>query len=249
MKALILAAGFGSRLMPLTKDIPKCLVQYKQKAILEYALCALRESGITDIGIVGGYKFEVLEQYAKTHGINYIFRNPHFAKTNMVATLFCAEGFLTKCVNEQEGVLISYADIIYQKELVEAMKSYKGDFGIAIDMNWRALWERRFTDVLSDAETLKLQGDIIIELGKKPKNIDEIQGQYMGLFSFSAEFLPKVIGFYHHLNTQVLYDGKDFDNMYMTSFLQGLIDAGFEAHCIKNIWKWLEIDCVSDLEV
>ncbi|HED6078718.1 TPA: sugar nucleotidyltransferase, partial [Campylobacter jejuni] len=46
MNAIILAAGFGSRLMPLTKDQPKCMVEYKNKKIIDYEIEALKSAGI-----------------------------------------------------------------------------------------------------------------------------------------------------------------------------------------------------------
>jgi len=57
MKALILAAGFGSRLMPLTENKPKCMVEYKNKKLIDYEITALKEAGVGEIAVVGGYKF------------------------------------------------------------------------------------------------------------------------------------------------------------------------------------------------
>ena len=57
----------------------------------------------------------------------------------------------------------------------------------AIDMNWEKLWRLRNENILEDAETLKLDADQnIVEVGKQPKSLNEIQGQYMGLIKFSA---------------------------------------------------------------
>lgn len=61
MNAIILAAGFGSRLMPLTKDQPKCMVEYKNKKIIDYEIEALKSAGINEIAVVGGYLNDVLK--------------------------------------------------------------------------------------------------------------------------------------------------------------------------------------------
>ena len=63
MKALILAAGFGSRLAPITNDIPKCMVEVNGKSILSKQIDNLYENGITDITIISGYKADILERY------------------------------------------------------------------------------------------------------------------------------------------------------------------------------------------
>ncbi|TXE78377.1 phosphocholine cytidylyltransferase family protein [Campylobacter peloridis] len=250
MKAIILAAGFGSRLMPLTKDNPKCMVEYKNKKIIDYEINALKENDINDICIVGGYLFDTLKTYLKKqHNIKIFYENKKFDKTNMVQTLFCAREFLQTCIEEKQDLIISYADIIYFKDSVERLKNDKNDFAIIIDNAWEKLWKKRFENPLDDAETLKLKDDFIIELGKKAKNYDEIQGQYIGLFKFSYSFLQEVIKTYDNLDKNANYDGKDFENMYMTSFLQILINKFNNAKAIKINGNWCEIDFMSDLKV
>ena len=145
MKAIILAAGIGSRLMPLTKDKPKCMVEYKGKQIIDYILESLRKNGITDVVIVKGYKADKLQK----ENVKY-YINEQFAITNMVYTLFCAEKELT------DDIIISYADIVYNKETLEVLLKDDSSMAVVIDKNWRTLWERRMSDPLTDAETLKL---------------------------------------------------------------------------------------------
>ncbi|MCI5967963.1 phosphocholine cytidylyltransferase family protein [Helicobacter sp.] len=250
MRALILAAGFGSRLMPLTKNHPKCMVEYQGKKIIDYEICALKEAGIDDIAVVGGYLFAVLEAYLRdAHRIKNVFKNPKFDSTNMVTTLFCAREWLESCVESKQDLIISYADIVYFKESVLALKNSNAPLSIVVDKGWRKLWDRRFSNPLEDAETLKMCNGNIIELGKKPKNYDEIEAQYIGLFKVSWEFLPQMLAFYDGLDRTLNYDGKDFDNMYMTSFLQGLIDAFNNAKAVVINGGWLEVDFKSDLGV
>jgi hypothetical protein len=61
--------------------------------------------------------------------------------------------------------------------------------------------------------------------------------------------VTKLAEFYCELDREATYDGKNFDNMYMTSFLQELIDSGWlvKAAFVRN--GWLEVDAVSDLEL
>ncbi|TLD80531.1 phosphocholine cytidylyltransferase family protein [Helicobacter sp. MIT 05-5293] len=250
MKALILAAGFGSRLMPLTKENPKCMVEYRGKKIIDYEISALREAGIDEIAVVGGYLFEVLKGYVQSQfGIKKIYQNLQYDKTNMVQTLFCAREFLESCVREKQDLVISYADIVYSADIARALAQSQGDLNIVVDKDWRTLWEKRFENPLDDAETLKLESGKIKELGKKPMSYEEIEGQYIGLFKFSYEFLPQVLAFYDDLDRGAMYDSKDFANMYMTSFLQGLIDKFDNAKAVEIKGGWCEIDFKSDLEI
>ncbi len=250
MKALILAAGFGSRLMPLTKSVPKCMVEYCGKRIIDYEVESLRDAGVGEIGVVGGYLFEVLKNYVESKfNINKIYKNAEFDSTNMVATMLCAREYLESCIRAGEDLIISYADIVYSAKIVESLAASVEPLSIVVDKEWRSLWDKRFANPLEDAETLKIKDGKVIELGKKPQSYSEIEAQYIGLFKFSSEFLSEVLGFYDSLDRAALYDGKDFKNMYMTSFLQGLIDKFNNAAAIAINGGWCEIDFKSDLGI
>ncbi len=250
MRALILAAGFGSRLMPLTREVPKCMVEYQGKRIIDYEIEALKSAGITEIAVVGGYLFEVLKEYLRDkHGISCFFENKNYATTNMVETLFCAREWMESCLQEKRDLLISYADIVYFKNTVKRLLQGGGDFGIIVDREWRSLWEKRFENPLEDAETMKIAQGKVLELGKKPKDYSEICGQYIGLFKFSYAFLPRVLGLYDSLDKNAHYDGQEFCKMYMTSFLQTLIDKYHNAEALEIYGDWCEIDFKSDLEI
>ena len=90
MKAIILAAGQGTRLRPLTKNKPKCLVKLAGKSLLDHQLEVLRAAGIYDIHVVAGYRADQLDRPEFTRHIN-----KRFAETNMVNTLFAAESVMT----------------------------------------------------------------------------------------------------------------------------------------------------------
>ena len=239
MKLLILAAGEGKRLRPLTKDRPKCMVEYKGKLIIEYILEVANE---LEVGIVDGYKKDILEKFLSTQNISF-FTNENFAKTNMVATLFCAKEFM------KGDLIISYADIVYNKEILKKVINFKGDFGVVVDRKWRELWSQRMDNPLNDAETLKIKDNKIVELGKKPKSYEDIEGQYIGLVKISERVLKKVINFYENLDKNRLYDSQDFNNMYMTSFIQLIIDNLLHVEPILIDGGWVEIDSLDDLRV
>lgn len=239
MKAVILAAGEGLRLRPLTDNYPKCMVEYKGKQIVDYTLEAMREAGIKDIILVKGYKAEVLDKAGTVSVIN-----PRYNQTNMVASLFCSEHLW------DDDLLISYADILYPASALNALIAEQHPFAVAVDKDWRKLWRKRMDDPLKDAETLKLSPDgFIRELGKKPRGYEDIQGQYMGLIKIKKEVLPQIKEFYHSLDRAATYDGKNFDNMFMTSFIQLLIDRVLKVKPVFIQGGWLEIDTLDDLKI
>ena len=101
---------------------------------------------------------------------------------------------------------------------------------------------------LDDVETFKVADGLVTELGKKVSNIDDVQGQFTGLFRISKGKVLDLVKFYEMIDRDALYDGQTFDNMYMTTFIQLLIDDGWRVGHIPIHDGWLEIDSVSDLK-
>ncbi|MGE5477369.1 MAG: NTP transferase domain-containing protein [Bacteroidales bacterium] len=240
-RAVILAAGLGSRLRPITDDRPKCLAPLAGKTLLDRQLAALRAAGIDDITAVVGYCQQAIVQ----PGLHKV-ENPRYDSTNMVASLFCAEHLL----DGKSDLVMVYGDIVFERRVLETVLATPGDVTIAADRQWRRYWAERMDNPLADAETFKLAADgRVKELGKKPQSYDEIEAQYTGLVRFSAAAHARIRASFHGLDRAARYDGRDVDNMFMTSFLQILIDQGYDVRpaFIEN--GWLEVDTVTDLEL
>lgn len=240
MRAVILAAGQGSRLRPFTDDRPKGMVKLAGRPLLHRQIEVLREAGVDDIVLVSGYRGDQLQM----PGVR-VLENPRYAETNMVTTLFCAEQALRE---SGDDVLISYADIVYEPRVLRSVLDCRAPLCVAVDREWRAFWQLRMDDPLSDAETLRLDdGDRITELGRKPDGYDDIQGQYMGLMKLRGDHIDQFCDTWHLMDRKARYDGKDFDNMYLTSYLQHLIDGGWDVRAAFTDNGWLEVDTVEDL--
>ncbi len=209
MKAVILAAGEGNRLRPLTSDRPKCMVEFRSKPIIDHILDTMRSAGVHDIVLVKGYKADALKREGTLEAIN-----TDFASTNMVETLFCARELF-----KDDDIIISYGDIVYDVSILESLLAEKAPLSTVVSLNWRELWERRMENPLDDAETLKMNSaGHITELGKKPKSFDEIEGQYMGLIKVRRDFLGTFCHFYDSLNRNKMYDGKNFRSERIADF-------------------------------
>ena len=240
-RALILAAGQGTRLRPLTNNKPKCMVPLLGTPLLQRQIDTLKSCGVHDIHVAAGYRADQIQ----ARGIS-ITINKHFASTNMVETLFCTLPFVA-----QEGdLIISYGDIVYQKSNLEALLSCKDEISIMVDSHWLQYWKLRLEDPLEDAETLILdENNYVKELGKKPHNYESIQGQYTGLIKVSSKTIPDFVKCYQALDRSKSYDGKEFQKMYMTSFLQSMIDLGWMVKAVQVRNGWLEIDSCEDLRL
>ena len=241
MRAVILAAGQGTRLRPLTDDRPKCLVDLCGVSLLERQADVLRRGGVDDIVVVGGY----LADRIAARGFRVV-TNERYESTNMVASLFCAPARL----DGGDDVLVAYGDIVYEPRVLAAVAACRAPIGLAVDTAWRAYWSRRFADPLADAETLRLDADgNVVEVGKKPSGYDQIEAQYMGLLKVRADEAPRLDEVYRAMDRARRYDGQAYEKMYMTSFLQHLIDTGHRVRAVPTEGGWLEIDSLDDLRL
>lgn len=233
MKAIILAAGRGSRMKSLTEDKPKCLVELHGKSLLQWQLDALQGAGITDIAIVTGYKRELLTNSGLVE-----FHNSRWAETNMVTSLVSAAEWL-----ESEPCIVSYSDIFYRPSAVTALMNTNADLAVTYDDNWHQLWERRFGNPLLDAETFRLNNDrTLAEIGNKPKSVSEIEGQYMGLLRFSP------VGWAEVMRIRATLSPEERDQMHMTGTLQNIVESGrLPISAIVYYESWGEVDSAEDL--
>ncbi|CAM5202671.1 Putative sugar nucleotidyltransferase OS=Castellaniella defragrans (strain DSM / CCUG 39792/ 65Phen) OX=1437824 GN=BN940_10781 PE=4 SV=1 [Castellaniella denitrificans] len=232
-KAIILAAGRGSRMRHMTDDRPKCLVEFQGLALLDRQIDALRTAGVQDIGIVTGYRREMLASRGMTE-----FHNPRWAETNMVSSLACAQGWLS-----HEPCIVSYSDIFYEPEAVSLLLESQADLAITYDPDWLDIWQRRFADPLSDAETFRLHADgTLVEIGLKPDSVQAIQGQYMGLLRISPAGWAEIARIREDL------PALECDRMHMTGTLQAIIQAGrVPIEALSYRGNWGEVDSETDL--
>ena len=109
MRAIIIAAGRGSRLGDHTDERPKCMVEVGGRSILSYQLEALRAHGVDDLHVVRGYLADRLVVPGATY-----YLNEDWPRNNILGSLFFAEEAL------EGDLLTTYSDIVYGAEVVEA---------------------------------------------------------------------------------------------------------------------------------
>lgn len=152
MKALILAAGFGKRLQPITNSVPKSMVKVKNTPLLVSTLNSLTALGIMDIGIVVGHMADYIKNSIGScfNGakISY-FENPRFLETNNVVSLYNASEF---CDDE---MLMLECDIYYRFEVLKLLSEGKGDCSILVSP---------YNPATMDGTVIRVDGDKATEL-------------------------------------------------------------------------------------
>jgi L-glutamine-phosphate cytidylyltransferase len=233
MRAIILAAGRGSRMGPLGEDRPKCLVELEGKPLIARQIAAFRRGGAEEIGVVRGYRAELID----FPGLSF-FSNERWAETNMVMSLVEAASWL-----RSGPVIVSYADIFYRSELVRGLADAPGPLVISYDRAWRRLWTRRFTDPLADAETFRIdEAGQLLEIGGKTRRVEDIMGQYMGLLKFTPSAWSVIEALLRRL------DAPTRDRLDMTGLLHRLLaEKKLAIDTFATDGQWGEIDNPEDV--
>ena len=227
-RALILAAGRGSRMGNSTDNSHKCLTILDGRTLLDWQLNSLRAAGLEDITVVRGYKSEMLV------GDFSVVNNDRWAETNMVASLFCAPPF-------DGETIISYSDIVYKPQHVDALIKVNADMAITADKDWFSLWEERFENPEDDAETFVSDGTVLKEIGGKTQNVNEIQAQYMGLLKLSSSAWEKAFQIFKN------YPPKKQDKTDMTSLLADILKNNIKISVVFVKGGWCEVDNYNDV--
>lgn len=241
MKVIVLAAGKGSRMGELTAHIPKCMVKFMGKPIFEYTLQVLRShKSIDEIVIIRGYNSEKINYPNIKY---YDIVQSH----NMVETLFYAKEELNN------DVLILYGDIIISENIISLLAESTYDISVCIDEHWKDLQQFRFNNILDDLESCVIDDNgNIINIGEKNPKVEDVMGQYFGAIRLNRKGCEIFQSFYESMKSkkdthQSWMRGRDFNSIYMTDFLQGLIDEGDNIKAIMCNKGWLEFDSEDDL--
>lgn len=230
-RAIILAAGRGSRMRDATADRPKCLVPLAGRPLLEWQRASFNRAGIATVAAVGGYRADRLADE-----IDVPFVNPDWQTTNMVRSLTYAGAWLG-----ERDTLISYSDIAFRPSAVERLAAAPGDISITYDRQWAALWRGRFEAPLEDAETFRVEDGQVVEIGARPDSMDEVEGQFMGLLKFTAAGWRTIRAHLDRLGQAAT------DRLDMTGLLRRLIADGHRVGGVPVDGGWVEVDSESDL--
>ncbi len=129
MKAVILAAGLGSRLRPLTDDLPKCMVPVNGIPIIDKQLDNLLQNKVEEIYVVDGYKADILSQHLMSKYPQVkIINNQRYAETNNMYSLFLASEY----VKSQEFLLMN-ADVYFDTCIIDGLLKDENQSKIACD--------------------------------------------------------------------------------------------------------------------
>ena len=226
MKAVILAAGLGSRLRPITNEVPKCMVPVNGIRIIDKQIDNLLQNGVTEIYVVDGYKAEILASHLKQiYPQVHIVPNPRYAETNNMYSLY-----LTAPHVRGEEFLLMNSDVYFDSDIIEGMLKGDDQSKIACDCS----------GYMEESMKITLDEDKIDHISKKITP-EEHYAVSIDVYRISSED-SKIL--FKEIEDTII--GRKDENSWTEVALDNIFkDTYFKPYIIEG--RWFEIDNHDDL--
>ncbi len=242
MRAIIIGAGRGRRLMPTTADAPKCFAEVQGKRLLDWSLQALSGAGVTSICFIGGYQIDKVRADYPAFTLRH---NADWENNNILASLMYAEDLMT------EPFICTYSDTLFTADVVQRVLANAADIVLSVDASWLERYAHRTDHPPNDAEKVTVANGLVtrVHRGIEPS---VAHGEYTGIAKFSQAGAAMLREHYHRCRR--LYTGRPFreaavfEKAYLIHLLQDMIEAGVPMAHADTPGNYIEVDTQQDFE-
>jgi choline kinase len=242
-KAIIIGAGRGQRLMPTTADTPKCFAEVKERRLLDWAVRAFAEAGITDICFIGGYQMEKVQREYP----HFTFRrNTDWERNNILLSLMQAEDLMG------DGFVCCYSDILFTSDVVRRVLGHPANIALSVDTRWLERYQHRSQHPPGDAEKVTVRDGLVtrVHRGIPPH---EAHGEYTGIAKFTPAGATQLRSHFHR--TRQKFTGKPFreapvfEKAFLIQLYQEMIETGVRMAHADTPGNYMEVDTQQDFEL
>ncbi|UPT74528.1 MAG: phosphocholine cytidylyltransferase family protein [Elusimicrobiota bacterium] len=226
MRAVVLAAGRGSRLQPHTDDTPKGLLDLGGTTLAARTVGILRRLGVKDISFVVGYRQDSYRK-AFPSGIKF-YENPDWESTDQAGSLLKARAEFA------DGLLVITGDLFCPESVYAGMLSLDAPAAVAIDRS-----ARPFDDTI---EKVRLEKDSIVRIGKLNVSDAEANAEFLGMSRFSRAEGPAAV---RRLEAAVAANPRKAALIHAH---QALLDEKRPLAFVECRGPWCEVDDLPSLE-
>ncbi len=227
--AIVVGAGRGRRLMPLTEDVPKCYAEVGGRRIIDWVVEALGGAGLGKIVFVGGYQIDRIRADYPCFSFRH---NADWPNNNIAASLFHAEDAMA------DGFVCSYADILYRSSIVARLLESRADVAVAVDTGWRTRYAGRSQHPEDDAEKVLVEGERVVRIARSIPSA-EAHGEFIGVARFTPAGAAALREHYHRHEAAL-------KKAYLIELLQKMIEAGVRVEKVDTAGDYFEVDTTED---
>ena len=222
MRAIIMAAGIGSRLQDITDGRPKCLIRAGHQTLLRRTIGQLQDRGIHEICVITGYKSNLVENELPA-GVRRM-HNPFYRVTNSIASLWLARELLTG------DTLLMNADLCFEPEVLDTALAQVDPVAMLSDRRRIETADFRF----------RTRDDCILEAGKHISD-EETDCEYVGIVRLDRSF----IGVFRTRLEEMIKKGCFSD--WWEAVIYSFLDSDIDVKCADvGDAFWTEVDHAGD---
>ena len=241
MNVVLIGAGRGNRLMPLTASQPKSFTEVAGKRVLDWTMDAFRENGLDRFVFIGGYLKDVVEQ---SYPDLRIVENSDWPNNNILFSLLSAREHLV------DGFYSTYTDTLFRGSAVRALKESPHDIVMVMDTRWRERYRYRSQHPERDGEKMIASGEVVTRVSRDIES-EAASGEFTGVMKMSAAGAERFLDFYDGLLASLgsdgpFDDGRPFRMGYVIHQIDRMIRAGIDVHCVAVPGEYHEIDTLED---
>jgi len=230
LKAIILSAGQGSRLLHLTNNVPKCCLVLDGKTLLEHQIDALAANGVTEVVVVTGFRHKVVESVLRNvEGIDVrTLFNPFYAVSDNLGTCWVARREMNT------PFLLVNGDTLFDSATLASFLAAERVYPITLAVDRKRSYDE-------DDMKISAEGERLLRVGKT-LNLKIVNGESIGMMIFNragAEALVKKV--------EQLMAGPDGLARWYLSAIDELAGAGLVGVCSIQGHEWCEVDDLADL--
>jgi L-glutamine-phosphate cytidylyltransferase len=242
MRAIVIGAGRGRRLMPTTADAPKCFAEVAGKRLIDWAVEAFFANDLTDVCFIGGYQIDKV----KGDYPQFTFRhNREWEHNNILASLFCAEDLM------DQPFICCYSDILFTADVIGRLANSKADMALGVDTAWLMRYEQRTDHPPDDAEKVTVANGCVTRVHRQIPET-EAYGEYIGVAKFSAAGAARMRECYRRVQSEFAgrpwREAAHFEKAYKILLFQEMIEAGERFAHVDTPGGYIEVDTQQDFE-
>ena len=230
MKAIILCAGQGRRLLPYTESTPKCLLSLNNKHFIEWQIDALQKVGIEQIVAVVGYAAQRIETILnKRYGdkVSFVY-NPFYEIADNLASCWMAREHF------KDDFIILNGDTLFEPQVISTLLS-ANEYPITLATDVKDSYD-------DDDMKIITEGNRLLSVGKKLP-MQQVNGESIGVMHFN----PIGAKLFKDTIEELMYSPESLQKWYL-SIIDQLASQGKVSTCSIHGLDWTEVDFVQDLE-
>ena len=235
--AIILAASRGSAMGSLTEEIPKSMLEIKEKPILSHIIDVYNSHGIKEITVVRGFQKEAID----LPSLRYVDNDEYSETSELVSFQKALIG-----INLNKDLFVSFGDVLFKPYLLQLMDDFEDDVVIVVDTQWQdSVNKERAADYVHCSEPHSRDSyshEIFLKVAAENLDPKLIDGEWMGVAKFSKDIIPIL-----NESMKKMSKETDFDTAKFHHLFTHLVSEGTKVKVVYTTGHWLDVDTLEDL--